>query len=87
MRPVHHAGCNKVYLGPTDDIGDLHCIEQADGTISVVYELDDEDRATLAQGGRVMLGIDTQPIPPVSMQVIPEGMCRPIAEHPFRVEA
>jgi hypothetical protein len=54
------------------------------GVIVVVYELDDNDRVLIAQGGRVMLGIHYEPIPPISMQVIPEGMCQPIAEHRFK---
>lgn len=84
MRPVKHAGCNFIYRGPTPDIGDLHVMIQHDGRVEVVYELDDHDRERIAKGGRIMLGIFSQPIPPVSMQVIDEGMCRPTAEHGFK---
>lgn len=84
MKPVRHAGCNKVYKGPTPNIGDLHCIEQPDGHIDVVYEFDDADREMIANGGKVMLGIYSQPIPPVSMQVMPKGFCEPIGEHGFK---
>lgn len=84
MRPVRHAGCNFVYRGPTPDIGDLHVQVQLSGVVEVAYELDDNDRALIAAGGRLLLGIWSQPIPPVSMQAIPEEMCRPVGEHPFK---
>lgn len=83
MEPVRHAGCNFVYRGPTADIGDLHCHVRGN-TTEVVYELDDADRERIANGGRVMLGILGHPIPPLSMQVIDEGMCRPIGEHGWK---
>lgn len=84
MNPVKHGGCNFVYRGPTPDIGDLHVMVQDSGVVEVVYELDDSDRARIAAGGRIMLGIWSQPIPPVSMQVIDEGMCRPVGEHGYK---
>lgn len=84
MKPVKHAGADVVYRGPTPDIGDLWCFRDRPGLIRVVYELDDQERETIAKGGRIMLGIWAEPIPPVSMQVIDEGMCRPVAEHPWK---
>ncbi len=84
MRPVKHEGADVVYRGTSPEIGDLWCMREQPGVILVVYELDDQDRAQIAAGGRIMLGICTEPIPPVSMQVIDEGMCRPVAEHPFK---
>lgn len=85
MRPVKHAAADVVYRGPTAEIGDLWCMREQPGVIVVVYELDDQDRERLAVGGRIMLGIHTEPIPPISMQVIDEGMCRPVDEHPWKV--
>lgn len=87
MRPVKHDEADVVYRGPTPDIGDLWCQRERPGLIRVVYELDDEDRQLIAAGGRIMLGIWTEPIPPISMQAIPESMCRPVGEHPFKVIA
>jgi hypothetical protein len=84
MRPVRHEAADVCYRGPTPEIGDLWCMRETPGVIVVVYELDDTDRAQIAKGGRIMLGIHTEPIPPVSMQVIDEGMCRPIAEHRWK---
>jgi hypothetical protein len=54
------------------------------GLIYVVYELDDADRACIAAGGRIMLGIHTEPIPPISMQTIDEERYRPISAHPWK---
>lgn len=85
MRPVKHKGCNAVYLGNGKEVGDLHCIRQYPGRIDVVYELDEDDRAVIAQGGKIMLGIHTEPIPPVSIMTIPKGMCEPVEDHPFNV--
>lgn len=86
MKPVKHAGADVCYRGPTEDIGDLWCMRDRPGLIRVVYEFDDAEREAIANGGRVMLGIYTEPIPPVSMQVIPEEMCRPVDEHPFKAD-
>lgn len=85
MKPVKHKGCNAVYLGNGKEVGDLHCIRQYPGHIDIVYELSDSDREVIAAGGQVMLGIHTEPIPPVSIIVIPEGECRPVEDHPFNV--
>jgi hypothetical protein len=85
MKPVRHADADVVYRGPTPEIGDLWCMRERPGVIVVVYEFDDQDRERIAAGGRIMLGIHIEPIPPVSMQVIDEGMCRPVAEHPWKV--
>jgi hypothetical protein len=87
VQPVKHAGCNFVYRGPRADIGDLHVarVPVAGGiVVEVVYELDDHDRQLIAEGGRIRLGIFNEPIPPVSMTVLPEEMCQPIAEHPWK---
>ncbi len=87
MHPVKHAGCNLVYRGPKADIGDLHVTRRLHGSrvvVEVVYEFDDNDRRLIAEGGRVRLGIFSEPIPPVSMTVLPEAMCQPIAPHPWK---
>lgn len=84
MRPVRHADADVCYRGPTPEIGDLWCMREQPGVIVVVYELDDTDRARIAAGGRIMLGINNEPIPPISMQTIDEEHHRPIAAHPFK---
>lgn len=87
MRPVKHADADVVYRGPTPEIGDLWCMRERPGLIVVVYELDDADRARIAAGGRIMLGIHNEPIPPISMQTIDEEHYRPVAEHPWKAIA
>lgn len=84
MRPVKHAGSNLVYRGPRPDIGDLWCQRVQPGEIRVVYELDDAERQLIAAGGRVELLMLNEPIPPIAMQVLPEGMCQPVAEHGWK---
>lgn len=84
MRPVKHEAADVCYRGSTADVGDLWCYREHPGVIVVVYELDDEDRALVAAGGRVMLGIGAEPIPPISMQVVDERHFRPVAEHGFK---
>lgn len=84
MKPVRHAHANICYRGTTPDVGDLWCMRDTPGQIIVVYELDDHERKLILMGGRIMLGISTEPIPPVSMQVIEEEHFRPVAEHPWK---
>lgn len=84
MRPVHHEAADVCYRGPSPEIGDLWCMRERLGVIVVIYELDDHDRKTLAAGGRIMLGIHNEPIPPISMQVVGEQHYRPIADHPWK---
>jgi hypothetical protein len=73
-----------VYRGPAPGIGDLWCTRVRVGEIRVVYELDDRERDLIAQGGRVELAMLSEPIPPISMAVLPEAMCQPVGEHGWR---
>lgn len=84
MEPIKFEGADVNYRGPSEEVGDLWCMREKPGLIRVVYELDEDDRRMLAEGGRIMLGIWTEPIPPVSMQVIPEPMCRPVGPNRYR---
>ena len=84
MRPIRHAGSDVVYRGPTPDIGDLWCQRVRTGEIHVVYELDDRDRHQIAEGGRVELAMYHEPIPPISMVVLPAGMCEPVGPHGWK---
>lgn len=49
------------------------------------YELTDEDRAMLAQGGHLELGIYNEPIPPVSLRVMPVGTVTKVERQKHRV--
>lgn len=81
MKPVRHAGSNIIYRGPAAGIGDLWCQRVEPGQIRVVYEFTDEERKLVAAGGRVELAMFSEPIPPISMIVLPETMNRPVGEH------
>lgn len=85
MRPVKHAGSNMVYRGNGAEIGDLWCMRQKPGHIDVVYEFDDNERKMIADGGKILLSLHHEPIPPVSMTVMPDGFCDKIEDHPFHV--
>jgi hypothetical protein len=84
MHPIKHEASNMVYRGPTDDIGDLWVQRDKPHQVRVVYELDDNDRKLIAAGGRIELAMFHEPIPPISMAVLPEGMCRPVGEHGWK---
>jgi hypothetical protein len=87
VRPVRIASSDVVYRGPTDEIGDLWCRRLVPGTIESVWEPDEGERQILAAGGRVLLVLHSEPIPPVSMMVLDDEACRPVGEHPFKVES
>jgi hypothetical protein len=84
MHPIKHAGSNLVYRGPTPDIGDLWVQRDKPHQVRVVYDLDDFERMTIAEGGRIELVMYHEPIPPISMIVLPEDMCRPVGEHGWK---
>jgi hypothetical protein len=84
MRPVRHGASNLVYRGPTAEIGDLWCQRVKPHEIRVVYELDDRDREQIAAGGRIELAMYCEPIPPISMVVLPRGLCEPVAPHGWK---
>lgn len=86
MRPIRHEGSNFVYRGPSDEVGDLWVQRQpVIGCVEVIYELTDDDRQTIAEGGFIRLGIWTEPIPPVSMAVIPGEQVTKVEDQKFRV--
>lgn len=77
MKPIRTPATNFTYLGPREDIGDLPCeraiYADGDSAVFAVYELDDDDRAVIAAGGNIKLGIwNCEPIPPISCAVTEE---------------
>lgn len=86
MHPIRTEQANVVYRGPRDDIGDLWVQRDAQlGGVFATYELTDEDRAMLAQGGHLELGIYCEPMPPVSLRVMPVGTVTKVEDQKFRV--
>lgn len=76
MEPVKRRSHNFTYKGPTPDIGDLSC-ERRDGAVFSHWQPTEEELATLNAGGAVELGIYVEPIPPVSVAVVPAEPERP----------
>lgn len=86
MHPIKFGAADVVYRGPTPEIGDLWVYRLEPGHVEAVFELDDHDRELIAAGGRIRIGILTEPMPPISLQVINEGECHPVDEHPFKLD-
>ncbi len=89
MKPIKTNRSNFTYRGPTPDIMDLPCertqIEGGgqDGALVTysVWELAPEEREFVARGGNIKLGIFyAHPIPPVSLQIVHEGMAELAAD-------
>lgn len=85
MKPVRTAWTEIVYRGPTPEIGDLWCHREAPGEIWSVWEPTEEERAKLAAGGRILVVLNTEPIPPLSVSVATAEESAPVAEHGFKV--
>ncbi len=81
MRPINTNRTNLVYASPTPEVVDLPCeraiAEEVGGGVTGIYsvwEPTPEERAFIARGGNIKLGIlGMEPIPPVSLQVVDEG--------------
>lgn len=72
MLAVRNGWCNFTYLGPAPDIGDLPCRrETVDGkqVVRAYYKPNEEELEQLNRGGSIVLGIWSEPIPPVSMGI------------------
>lgn len=72
MKPVRTEASNLVYMGPTPDIGDLHCEREEIGRIRSVWWFTPAERRAIAAGGNLRLVILTEPIPPVSLGITDE---------------
>lgn len=71
MRPIRTEESNFTYLGFKPDIGDLPC-RREDGVVYAVYAPTDEEREMIANGAQIQLGVHTEPIPPVSLNLVNE---------------
>lgn len=70
MKPVSTKDDNMTYKGPTPDIGDLPCHRVRPGFILSEWDLTKAERIAIARGGRIELGIHSEPIPPVQLSVV-----------------
>lgn len=68
MRPIRTADCNFTFTGPRPHVADLPC-ERVDDGVFATFELTDEERELILQGGTIRLGLHTEVIPPVSFEV------------------
>jgi hypothetical protein len=72
-RPIRTTESNFTFLGPSPDVADLPGQREDDargGRFYSVWELSDDERAAIARGGNIELGIYAIPIPPVSITVV-----------------
>lgn len=70
MIPVRTNRSNMVYRGPTPDIGDAWVERRQPGEVYLAWKPSDEERAAIAAGGLIELGIfGREPISPVSLNI------------------
>lgn len=70
MIPVRTRASNFVYRGPTPDVGDAWVDRQPGRNVFLDWQPSDEERAAIAGGALIRLGIHgMEPIPPVSLNV------------------
>lgn len=72
MRPVRTARSNLVYVGPTPDIGDLHCQRLEIGRVRSIWHLSQAERQAVAAGADIALDVLQEPHPPVALSVVDE---------------
>jgi hypothetical protein len=86
MKPVKTAITEIVYRGP-GEIGDLWCHRVEPGQIMSVWEPTEEEQQILANGGKVVLWLYNEPIPPVALAISNAPWTEKVAEHPYKVIA
>lgn len=69
MIPIRTAASNFVYRGPTPDIGDAWVERRGRHNVHMVWHPSEAERAAIAAGASIELGIYAEPIPPVSLNV------------------
>lgn len=73
MNPVRTAGSNSIYRGHPPEVQDAWVRrERAAGVVYMVWELSPEERAAIAGGANLRLGIHQEPIPPVELECTEE---------------
>ena len=72
MKPVRTARSNIVYVGPPG-VGDLHAERVELGHVRSVWHFTRAEREAIAAGANLSLAVLTEPIPPVSLEVVDEA--------------
>lgn len=85
MKPVRTAWMKTVYRGTTPDVGDLWVHRPNPGEVWAVFELEDDELEVLKAGGRVVLKVLTEPLPPVALAVCSEEDTHPVGPHHYKV--
>lgn len=85
MNPVRTEWTEMVYRGTDPEVGDLWCHRHEPGVILSVWEPTDDERRVLINGGRVVLTVMTEPIPPVALYVLDDERTRPVGKHQYKV--
>lgn len=67
MLPIRTRASNIVMRGPSPDVGDCWAEIRGRNETYVVWKLSDEERAAIAAGANIELGIFQTPMPPVSL--------------------
>lgn len=85
MRPIKTPITDTQYRGQEPTTGDLWCHRVQPGQVLVVYELEDADLEMLRAGGKVVLWIYGEPIPPVAVEVRNEEWTEKVGDNPFKI--
>lgn len=84
MDPVRTRRTKGTYRGPVEGVGDLPFWrvqnELGGTTVYSVWRPSNEERAAICDGADVLLGIWSEPIPPVSLSVIGPDEAADVAE-------
>lgn len=68
MQPIRTASANMKYLGPSPDVGDAWAESTRDAAY-LTWEPTPDERAAIAHGANLRLGVFQHPMPPVSLDV------------------
>jgi hypothetical protein len=85
MHPVRTKWMETIYRATHPEIADLWCHRPEPGEVWSVWEPDEEEREALANGGRVILRILTEPLPPVAVGVLSAEDSKPIGPHHYKI--
>lgn len=68
MEPIRTTASNFTWLGPRPEIADLPVKRDGDGS-EAVFRFTDEERAAIAAGANLSIGVLTAPLPPIRLEL------------------